>query len=280
MRYDNGETEGRGRRRKIQVPAGKSVKLPDFESSSDEHSEDKENQEKHIISGSEIEISDTDSDQKINLALSHYTKIMKNSQKSTLDESDKLQEMDIPPANFRDDPVGDKPSECICYGVLKFMQKEAIVGPTICLNKVQERVAAACGISLTTVKRIAKEGKEVSDGLRSSFLITNTKRPNRKPLVRLNESELRILRDMLEKFDTSEKSLPPFRKVFEKFCADVGYRGSQSSFRKEVKLLGFRFKKIANKIATQKPETCKNVPSTTETTMPSSPQLYDIKFEA
>ncbi|KAK4876742.1 hypothetical protein RN001_009248 [Aquatica leii] len=112
MRYGNGDTEGTGRRRKIQVPAGKSVKGADFESSSDEQSEDKENQEKHIISESETEISDTDSDQEMNLALSHYTKIIKNSQKSTLDESDKLQEMDIPPANFRNDPVGDKPSEC------------------------------------------------------------------------------------------------------------------------------------------------------------------------
>ncbi|KAK4887722.1 hypothetical protein RN001_003993 [Aquatica leii] len=116
MRYGNSETEGKGRRRKIQVPAGNSVKGADFESSSAEQSEDKENQEKHIISGSEIKISDTDSDQGMNLALSHYTKIMKNSQKSTLDESDKLQEMDIPPANFRDDLVGDKPSECVCYG--------------------------------------------------------------------------------------------------------------------------------------------------------------------
>ncbi|KAF2905310.1 hypothetical protein ILUMI_00864 [Ignelater luminosus] len=61
------------------------------------------------------------------------------------------------------------------------MKREADAGaPMIPLSKVQQRVSAATGISLRTINRIAKEGREIEKGEKPSFSTPNKIRKNRK----------------------------------------------------------------------------------------------------
>ncbi|KAF2901785.1 hypothetical protein ILUMI_04401 [Ignelater luminosus] len=66
--------------------------------------------------------------------------------------------------------------------------READAGaPMIPLSKVQQRVSAATGISLRTINRIAKEGREIEKGEKPSFSTPNKIRKNRKSKAALDD---------------------------------------------------------------------------------------------
>ncbi|KAF2903115.1 hypothetical protein ILUMI_03076 [Ignelater luminosus] len=75
-------------------------------------------------------------------------------------------------------------SRKIINSILQFMKREADAGaPMIPLSTVQQLVSAATGISLRTINRIAKEGREIEKGEKPSFSTPNKIRKNRKSKV-------------------------------------------------------------------------------------------------
>ncbi|KAF2899783.1 hypothetical protein ILUMI_06404 [Ignelater luminosus] len=84
--------------------------------------------------------------------------------------------------------VLDSKSRKIINSILQFMKREADAGaPMIPFSKVQQRVSAATGISLRTINRVAKEGREIEKGEKPSFSTPNKIRKNRKSKVALDD---------------------------------------------------------------------------------------------
>ncbi|KAF2894763.1 hypothetical protein ILUMI_11411 [Ignelater luminosus] len=59
-------------------------------------------------------------------------------------------------------------------------------------QQVQQRVSAATGISLRTINRIAKEGREIEKGEKPSFSTPNKIRKNRKSKVALDDFDKEV----------------------------------------------------------------------------------------
>jgi transposase len=120
--------------------------------------------------------------------------------------------------------------------------------PIIALSKVLERVTAATGVSIRTLRRIKQEKNQVDNGERNEFNTPNKKRPgrNRKKTIILDDADQGILRRTIYNFHTTEKQVPTLKKNHKKFTEDTGYQGSHESVRKEMRKIGFRWKKMRN----------------------------------
>lgn len=141
--------------------------------------------------------------------------------------------------------------------LLNFMQQEASAQKFIIdLNKVIERVSAATGVSVSTIKRIKQEAKKVTSGVLESFSTPNKKRRHRQSRVKLDDFERCLLRRKIHDFHITEKQVPTVKKIYNKFCEETGYQGCASSLKKEIKKLGFHWRKTKSnrKILMEKPE--------------------------
>ena len=128
--------------------------------------------------------------------------------------------------------------------VLQFMQNEAKKGvPVIPLAKVQERVAAATGISLRTVKTIAGESRKIECGGSTSFSTPKKKLKNRNKKIVLDDFDRCVLRRLVLNFHINEKRVPTMKAIHKKFCSDTEYRGCVDTLRKELHTMGFKWVK-------------------------------------
>jgi hypothetical protein len=126
----------------------------------------------------------------------------------------------------------------IISSLLQFMTLEARKNaPIIALSKVLERVTAATGVSIRTLRRIKQEKKQVDNGERNEFNTPNKKRPGRnlKKTIILDDADQGILRRTIYNFHTTEKQVPTLKKNHKKFTEDTGYQGSHESVRKEMR---------------------------------------------
>ncbi|XP_072384552.1 uncharacterized protein [Diabrotica undecimpunctata] len=134
----------------------------------------------------------------------------------------------------------------IIYSVLKFTQQEAEGNVLLIeLSKVQERVAALTGLSLSSVRKIAKEGHEVGNGETPGFSTPN-KRQKKSSKIQLDPCDQSILRRQIYDFHLRHKQVPTIKKIHQKFVNELNYAGSRESMRMEFHKLGFRWKKTVD----------------------------------
>jgi spore germination cell wall hydrolase CwlJ-like protein len=106
----------------------------------------------------------------------------------------------------------------IVSSLLQFMTLEARENtPIIALSKVLERVTAATGVSIRTLRK--QEKKQVDNGERNEFNTLNKKRPgrNRKKTIILNDADQGILRRTIYNFHTTEKQVPTLKKIQSRY---------------------------------------------------------------
>ncbi|XP_050299213.1 uncharacterized protein LOC126738106 [Anthonomus grandis grandis] len=132
----------------------------------------------------------------------------------------------------------------IISNLLNFMQAEAVAGEvSIPLEKVQERVAAATGVSIRSIRRIKKEATLVTSGQSTSFSTPKRTNKNTKIKIRLDDADLGILRRTIINHHFTEKTVPRLKTVHAKYIADTGYQGCKKTLHKEMHKIGFRWKK-------------------------------------
>lgn len=96
----------------------------------------------------------------------------------------------------------------IVANVLLFMQEEAKDGIKIPLANYKERLLAATKIGEFSYKKVKKEAKEISLGIKSKFS-SPKKNPNRPaPKRDLREGELESIRSIIYDFYIIEKRQP------------------------------------------------------------------------
>lgn len=102
----------------------------------------------------------------------------------------------------------------VVANVIFFMQREAEDNKLLKdFKKVQERVAMATGVSLSTIRRISSEMKSVEESASASFSTPNKKRQRTVSKSQLDEADKGILRRFIINFYVTEKKIPTLRRI-------------------------------------------------------------------
>lgn len=130
----------------------------------------------------------------------------------------------------------------IVANVVKFMTEEAKKGEFIISPKrIIERVSAATGLSQKSITRIKKEATAVQDGSLSSFSTPNKQSNRPKPVTGLDNFNLTVIRNTVNNFYMSDKSLPSVYKLLIKLKDGDVFHGSSRSLRRILKVMGFKW---------------------------------------
>lgn len=137
-------------------------------------------------------------------------------------------------------------SRGIVYNVYKFMKNEADLNQPINLKSVQSRVAAATGVSVSSLKRIVSEGIRV-DQQTGAFTTPNKKRSRRKVKTEMDDFDKCVVRRTIYDFHETNGERPTVRTLLPVLREKVNFSGSSWALRKIISDLGFRWRKTANK---------------------------------
>lgn len=131
--------------------------------------------------------------------------------------------------------------------VIDFMDKEALEERfVIDCKKVQERVAAAVGVSESSVKRIKAEKRQAIDvgkPMDRLFETPNKRRVRPKKVTGLDEFDQGAVRRIVNNFYLVEKCLPTVNKIRAKLEKDLNFTGSNTSVKRILHSLGYHWKK-------------------------------------
>nr|XP_022913139.1 uncharacterized protein LOC111423981 [Onthophagus taurus] len=110
--------------------------------------------------------------------------------------------------------------------------------------KIQDRVSTATGVSVRTLKRIVTESRKIDSGETSTFKTTlYENRVQKKTKIDLDDTDVDILRRIIQNFYITEKKVPTAKGILAKFSADTGYGGCPESLRKILHGIGYRWRK-------------------------------------
>ncbi|KAI5640203.1 hypothetical protein NE865_07460 [Phthorimaea operculella] len=127
--------------------------------------------------------------------------------------------------------------------VKEFFKEEKRSGaPIIPFERVNERVAAATGVSLRTIARITNEGRYAEAS--SSKIVTPGKdRKTRKDKIEMDNFDIGVLRRKIHEFYTMRREIPTVNKLLSVLKEEIGFQGSREILRQHIKKIGFRFKR-------------------------------------
>lgn len=132
----------------------------------------------------------------------------------------------------------------IIANVIEFMRREGnFNSPSIPFKNVNDRVAAATGVSKNTVVRISGEKKRIDNREISEFSSPRKTIKKPKTVNDIDEADKGILKRIILFMLISENIVPTLKTILTKFREATGYKGSYESLRKIIKSLGFRWRK-------------------------------------
>lgn len=102
-------------------------------------------------------------------------------------------------------------------------------------------VATSTGIALSTVKRVLLEGKRLLED--ESKFKSPKKTRCRKNIIIIDDFDKAVIRRTIHNFHITDKEVPTMKRIHEKLKTEINYPGSIWSLRKEVSLLGFKWKR-------------------------------------
>lgn len=137
----------------------------------------------------------------------------------------------------------------IVSNVYRFMKEEAVRGAvTIPLQKARERTAAATGVSEREVTRINSEFQKllVSEDEVKIFKTPDKNRKRCKTATNLDDFDKCVVRRTVHNFHIDEHRLPSVQSLSTVLKEKINLQGSESSLRRILKELGFRWRKVQN----------------------------------
>lgn len=130
------------------------------------------------------------------------------------------------------------------FNVYKFMKEEADHGIQKKVTAVNERVCQATGTSLSSLKRIIKEGEtNLKEG--KSFTTPNKIRKRNSKCV-LDDFDKCALRRIIHNFRNNMGELPTLKTLLPLVRSDLNFSGGTSTLRKIIRSMGFRWRKTKN----------------------------------
>lgn len=136
-------------------------------------------------------------------------------------------------------------SRRIIYNVYNTMRKDNDKREENRLNEkaLQTKVAAACGISFSSVRRIVIEQKKTPGLSSPKFTTPRKQRPKKSSKTTFDDFDLSVIRKTIQEFHVSEGERPTLKGMLHVLKNKIGFKGSLWCVRKVVKKLGFRWKK-------------------------------------
>lgn len=110
--------------------------------------------------------------------------------------------------------------------------------------QAQKKTSEACGISVSTIKRITSEGSKAPTDSETGPCFTSPRKTYKRIKYATDISDFAkdvLRRTVLEFYDRGE--FPTSLKILSKFQEKTGYKGSQTSLQKILKSLNFKFRK-------------------------------------
>ncbi|CAH1996386.1 unnamed protein product [Acanthoscelides obtectus] len=131
--------------------------------------------------------------------------------------------------------------ETVVNQVLAFLPKRTLIHQLDVgfEQHVQERVSAATGLSLSSIRRVKKEAQNIKEHVTVSF--PKPKRTNIKTKVALDGFDQGLLRRTIINYLITEKRIPTLHCIYRKMRDVVNYKGCKETLRKEIhKLAKYR----------------------------------------
>lgn len=135
----------------------------------------------------------------------------------------------------------------VIYNVfLYFMSLK--VGEVNVITEVKTQVAAATGVSVKSVERIVKEVKDATEDGQDPFSKKQErKRKRSSPLTNLEEFMYRDIRNIVYNFHITEGCRVTISNLRKKLNEELGWSGRDTSLRKILRKIGFRWRNTRNK---------------------------------
>lgn len=133
----------------------------------------------------------------------------------------------------------------VIANVYRFMKREAEMRAPINVNKIQERVCDATGVSVRTLRRIVKEEKQCIQS-ESSFSTPNKKRFRKKPKTDIDDFDLCVIRRTINEFHRTEGERPTVKSLLVLLKEKIDFKGGKWALTRILKKLGFRWKQSIN----------------------------------
>ena len=131
--------------------------------------------------------------------------------------------------------------------VMKFMEEGARESTfTIPMKQVQKRTAAATGLSLRSIRNIKKELNMIESGEGASFETPNKHRIKNNTVANLDDLQKSVVRQTVHEYYVTEKCAPTIYKLKVRLREKIGYDGGNSTLRKILKELKFKWMKTKN----------------------------------
>lgn len=102
-------------------------------------------------------------------------------------------------------------------------------------------VATSTGIPLSTVHRVLAEGKRALE--HGSKFKSPKKTRCRQNTIVIDDFDKAVIRRTIHNFHVTDKQVPTMKILHEKLKTEINYPGGVTTLRKEVALLGFKWKR-------------------------------------
>ncbi|KAG8241595.1 hypothetical protein J6590_083597 [Homalodisca vitripennis] len=116
---------------------------------------------------------------------------------------------------------------------------------TVPLAKATERAANYCKVSKQSIKRIRKEAKSTP----AEKLMSPGKKRQRcdQYKIKIDEFDRRVIVNVIRDFYAVKKVVPTCKKLLPVLCEKIHFVWSEWALRRELKNMGFRWKKCGSK---------------------------------
>lgn len=110
--------------------------------------------------------------------------------------------------------------------------------------QAQQKTSEACGISLSTIRRITSEGSKAPSGSETGPRFTSPRKTYKriKYATDISDFDKDVLRRTVHAF-YDQGEFPTSVKILSKFKEKTGYKGSKTSLWRILKLLNFSYRK-------------------------------------
>lgn len=132
----------------------------------------------------------------------------------------------------------------VVFNVYNYFYKHK--NTSVSVSEIKQSVHEATGVSVRTIERIIQEGNTASNSDKKKFTSPGKKRPRRNSVRSLPEYQIRIVRDMIYDFHRIDERRVTVSALRHKMQAELEWEGSNTSLRRILTDLGFKFRCTQN----------------------------------
>lgn len=129
----------------------------------------------------------------------------------------------------------------VLYNLYKYFEAEVTKNPSS-INTPAQLVEISTGVSIRSVQKIVAESKTATYIECEKFVAPKIKKPRICP-TQIDDFNKEVIRRTIYNFHLTQKEFPTLKVLHAKLKEDIDYQAGISTLRKQIKCLGFKWKK-------------------------------------